>query len=79
MKSELVASSSQRSEFKSRDRHSSIGCGSGEHVVQISDLSAARHDPFREARLPVFEVDHLPRSIVEILPNREIDLAGIEV
>ena len=79
MQPELVAPSSQRCEFDPCDRHSMIGIRGGEHIVQIADLSATRHHPFRQARLPVFVVNHLPWCVVEILPDREIDLARILV
>ena len=79
VKPELMASSGQWREFDSGDRHSRIGAHRGEHIVQVADLSAARHHPASETRFSVFEIDHLSWRIVEVLSDREIDLARIFV
>lgn len=79
VKSELMTAPGQRGELESGDGHPRIGVGRRERIVEIADLTAAGHDPLRQAGFPAFEVDHLSWRVIEVLPEWKIDLARIFV
>ena len=75
VQSKLMATPGPRHEFDPGDGNSRIGVRMGQSGIEVADLAAAGHPPAGEARLAVDVVHHLERGVIEVLADREVDLA----